>query len=339
MRVARAALLVAALLVHAVAWGQEFTLKLQHFLSARSVAHTRVIQPWCDRLAKDSGGRLKCRIGPDMQFGGEPAELVDQARTGMLDVAYAAIGLAPGRFPRTEVFELPFMADDPEHTARALWAFSQGPAAAEYRDVRLLAIHPQGRAVLHNTRRAVTGVADLKDLRLRVPSRVTRDALNAMRAQAVGMPLRQVPAALSMGMLDGVLATYDGMVEAGVPGNAKFHSETAAGTPALSVAVHVLVMSPATWERLPADLKRVVETASGAGLSVAAARAHAEADAAARKAVAKDSFNTIPAPAVEEMRKAVQPVADAWAKQAGKAGVDAKAVMAAARKALAAAPR
>jgi hypothetical protein len=40
------------------------TLKVHHFLPAGSYANQQFIQPWCDKIAKDSGGKLKCQIYP-----------------------------------------------------------------------------------------------------------------------------------------------------------------------------------------------------------------------------------------------------------------------------------
>ena len=45
-----------------------------------------------------------------MQLGGTPPQLYDQARDGVADIVWTLPGYTPGRFPRIEVFELPFVA-------------------------------------------------------------------------------------------------------------------------------------------------------------------------------------------------------------------------------------
>ena len=45
-----------------------------------------------------------------MQLGGAPPQLFDQARDGVADIIWTLPGNTPGRFPRIEVFELPFVA-------------------------------------------------------------------------------------------------------------------------------------------------------------------------------------------------------------------------------------
>ena len=45
-----------------------------------------------------------------MQLGGTPPQLYDQAKDGVVDIVWTLPGNTPGRFPSTEVFELPFTA-------------------------------------------------------------------------------------------------------------------------------------------------------------------------------------------------------------------------------------
>jgi hypothetical protein len=69
----------------------------------------RLIQPWCDKINKESNDRLKCQIYPTMQLGGTPPQLVDQVRDGVVDLTFTLPGYTADRFPRTEVFEVPFL--------------------------------------------------------------------------------------------------------------------------------------------------------------------------------------------------------------------------------------
>ena len=75
-------LLCAAIVIAASALqAQEVTLKVSHFLPPNSSDQRGVLEPWCDKLAKDSAGKLKCQIYPAMQLGGAPPQLVDQVKT------------------------------------------------------------------------------------------------------------------------------------------------------------------------------------------------------------------------------------------------------------------
>ncbi|MEY4420934.1 MAG: hypothetical protein RLZZ498_1530, partial [Pseudomonadota bacterium] len=97
-KVAAAAAFTAAALSQ-TASAQEVTLKVHHFLPASSFAQTLFIQPWCDRIAKESNNRMKCQIYPSMQLGGSPPQLFEQARDGVADVVWTLPGYTAGRFP------------------------------------------------------------------------------------------------------------------------------------------------------------------------------------------------------------------------------------------------
>ena len=70
--------------------------------------HRLVLQPWAQKVAAKSNGRLKIQIFPAMQLGGAPPQLFDQARDGVADIIWTLPGNTPGRFPKIEVFERPF---------------------------------------------------------------------------------------------------------------------------------------------------------------------------------------------------------------------------------------
>ena len=58
--------LVAALAAFgaAAASAQEVTLKFNHIWNPTAMASVRVIQPWCDKIAKESNNRIKCQMLP-----------------------------------------------------------------------------------------------------------------------------------------------------------------------------------------------------------------------------------------------------------------------------------
>src|SRR5580693_2437961 len=85
------------------------TLKLHHFVSSVSSGHDKFLVPWARKVEQESGGRLRIDIFPSMQLGGTPAQLFDQARDGIVDLAWVVPSLTPGRFPKIEMFELPFV--------------------------------------------------------------------------------------------------------------------------------------------------------------------------------------------------------------------------------------
>ena len=106
--------LAGALSLATAASAQEYTFRLHHLLSAQAPAHTQMLVPWAERIEEMSEGRVEIEIFPAMTLGGAPPELISQVRDGVVDLIWTVNGYTPGLFPRTEVFELPFVyVNDP----------------------------------------------------------------------------------------------------------------------------------------------------------------------------------------------------------------------------------
>ena len=114
------------------ALAQEVTLKLHQFLPAQANVPKLVLDVWADNIEKDSGGRIKIDRYPSMQLGGKPPELMDQAIDGVADVVWTVVGYTPGRFPSTEVFELPFMMTNARATTRAYYEMFEEHMKVEF---------------------------------------------------------------------------------------------------------------------------------------------------------------------------------------------------------------
>src|SRR5262245_17703461 len=97
--------------------------------------------PWAEKIEKESNERIEVQIYPSMQLGGAPPQLFDQVKDGVVDLIWTLPGYTAGRFPLVEVFELPFMMQDPEGTSRAVWEYVQQYDQAEFKDVKPLAFH------------------------------------------------------------------------------------------------------------------------------------------------------------------------------------------------------
>ncbi len=105
------------------ATAQDVTLKLHQMLPPQAQIPAHFLIPWIEKVETESGGRIKIDHYPAMQLGGKPPMLFDQARDGVVDITWTVAGYTPGRFPVSEVFELPFMAASAEATSRAAWDF------------------------------------------------------------------------------------------------------------------------------------------------------------------------------------------------------------------------
>lgn len=289
------------------------TLRVSHFLPPTSTAQTRLIEPWAREVEAQSGGRLKVEIYPAMQMGGKPPQLFDQARTGVADIVWTLPGYTPGRFPKTGVFELPFMVPSAEAGSRALWAFAERHLIAdEYADVRPLALHLHAPGTLHMRDRPVSRAADLAGARVRLPSKPIGEALAALGAAPVGMPVPDTYEALSRGVVTGALLPWEVVGPLRINELTRHHLESDIYT-----ATFLFAMNKARYESLPPDLRAVIDANSGAVLVAAAGRAWDEAEAPARQAAidAGHAVTRLDAAERAEWVRLTRPVIDRWTKR------------------------
>jgi TRAP-type C4-dicarboxylate transport system substrate-binding protein len=312
------------------------TLKLHHSFSSVSSAHNKFLAPWARKVESDSGGRLRIDIFPSMQLGGAPAQLYDQARDGVADIVWAQPSSTPRRFPKIEVFELPFV---PSRRAlvnsKALQAYAAANLGDEVRDVHPICFGCQDHGLVH-ANREVTSLGDLKDLKLRIPTRIAEEALHALGASAVGMPILQLPMAIAQHVVDGCVVPWESMPALKLQDMLKFHTETG-GSPALTTTTFIVAMNKRTYGRLSADLKKVIDDNSGESAAAMAGAMWDDEAATVADMVRQrgDTITTLTAEEEERWRKATEPVIAAWIKTAKEHRIDGAKLLANARALLA----
>ena len=189
---------------------------------------------------------------------------------------------------------------------------------------------------MHTNGRQVKTLADFKGLKLRAPTRQTNKLLAALGASPVGMPLPAIPDAVGKGTIDGFLLPWEVMPSLKLQEMVKFHSETDPARPALYSAVFVFAMNQARYDGLPAELKKVIDNNSGAGLSQQIGKIWDNSQAAGRKAAQDrgNSFYTVPASELDNWVNASAPLVDDWVADMDKRGLPGKQMLAEARELL-----
>ncbi len=319
---------VAALGVSSAAYAQDITLRLHQFLPPPAPVPAQILKPWAQGVEEASGGRIKIEHFDAMSLGGRPPELMDQARDGVVDLSMTVVGYTPGRFPRTEVFELPFMMTNPVATAKAYWEMVETDFQSnEYKDVKVLGAWVHGPGLIHSTD-GVSSLEDMKGLTLRGPTRIINDLMAELGAEPVGMPLPAIPEALSKGVVKATVIPWEVTTAIRLSELVSNHTEFS-GDESLYTAAIVLVMNKAKYEALPDDLRAILDAESGAKLSAFATQVMWDMDAPA-KAIAEEAGNTIVTldeAEVARWKAASQPVIERWIADMDAKGIDGAALI------------
>ena len=333
----RSALLAApALLAAGAARAQEVTLRLHHFLPAVSNVHRHFLMPWAAKVGAESQGRLRVQIFPAMQLGGAPPQLYDQAKDGVVDIIWTLPGNTPGRFPSIEVIELPFVAHKRASVnARVVQELHDTRFRAEFADMQILCAWAHDAGVLH-ARREVRRLEDMAGLKLRFPTRQAGEALRALGAAPIGMPIPQVPEALASGVIDGAVVPWEVVPAIRLHETLRNHTEFP-GSPTFYTASFVLAMNKPRYDALPADLRAVIDANSGQAAAAMAARVWDEQGQPVEDMVRRRGNAIVELSAEESLRwaRATQPVIDNWVRALGERNIQGGALLEQARALLA----
>ncbi|MBV6638826.1 MAG: TRAP transporter substrate-binding protein [Mameliella sp.] len=306
---------------------QDVTLVMHQFLPAQANVPKLILDVWADKVEADSNGRIEIERYPAMQLGGTPPELIDQAIDGVADIVWAVNGFTPGRFPHTEVFELPFMTYDAEATSYAYWKmFEEHMADTDFAQVKILGTWVHGPGMLH-TSDPVDEPTDLEGMKIRGGSRMVNQLLELLGAEPIGLPVTAIPEALSKGVINGTTIPWE--VTAALKVSELVDNHTEFDGPAIYNLTFVLAMNQERYDSLPEDLQKVIDDNSGLEFSVFAGGTMAAADGPARQ-IAVDRGNniiTISAEDAARWEELARPVYDAWVADVADKGIDGQALI------------
>jgi TRAP-type C4-dicarboxylate transport system substrate-binding protein len=274
---------------------------LHHFLPPRATVPSLFITPFAKRLEEETAGALKIDVFPAMQLGGTPPQLFDQAKDGVVDIVWTLPSYTPGRFPKLEALDLPFIAGLAEPTSRAAHMFYERHLKDEFAQVQVLAIHSHGPGLLHMTGDGVRRLEDVVGKRLRIPSRMLHKYVTSLGGAPVGMPVPQVPEALANRVIDGTVLPWEVTASLKIAELTRTHTGFS-GNRGLYTTGFVFAMNKARYESLPADLRAVLDRNTGLPMAAAVGRVMDDGDQPALE-MARRRGNTLLTLDADETRR------------------------------------
>ncbi|SEI13123.1 TRAP transporter substrate-binding protein [Paracoccus alkenifer] len=242
---------------------QEVTLRVHHFLPPTAFPATDMVEHWCETIKTKSEGQMACQIYPAMQLGGTPAQLIDQARDGIVDAVFTVPSYQPGGYLRSEVFELPFIAGTEPVTAMAMYEYVTEHVPQEYSGVRPLWVAVGDPSVLHFKTDPVETTDELRGLKVRSPSRYGAIALEQVDALPVQLPANTITESLARGVIDGVMIPWSAVRMLNMHEETNAHTVFSDNDRPFTNSIAMFLIGERAYSRLPADLQAVIDEASG----------------------------------------------------------------------------
>ena len=237
-------------------------LRFSHFWPATSSISTEVFEPWAKQIEEESNGRLKIEMYPSA--GLSKADVTyESAVKGTIDIGSQAHGYTSGRFPLTQIAELPGLSNTATQMGCILQTlYEDGTIASEYEDSHVLFMYGAGPGSLHTTNKLIRTPEDMKGMRIRRPSAVAGDIIESAGASPVGLPANDMYTSLQRGVVDGLSFPWEAVTAFKIDEITKYHTHIPFYSSALMVA-----MNKDKYESLPDDLKQILDKHSGMALA------------------------------------------------------------------------
>lgn len=234
------------------------TLRMAHFWPGASGINQDIFKAWAETVEQESDGELKVEMYPSGTLAKADA-IYEAVGNGVADIGATAQGYTAGRFPLSQIVELPGVATTATQGACVLQTlYDEGHLDEEYADTRPLFMFTTGPGGIHTIDTDIQKPSDLEGLRIRRPTSVAGDMLENMGASPVGMPAPDIYTAMQRGVVDGLSFPWEGLKGFRINELVNYHTDVPFYT-----LIFVATMNQRTYDSLSPEQQAVIDDNSG----------------------------------------------------------------------------
>ncbi len=212
---------------------------------------------WCDEINKRSDGQVEITYYPAGQLAAAN-KIADAVETGIADIGMSVVSYTMGRFPASELIEMPHNYPNGWTATKAAYDFVKKFNLAEWGNYHLLYFHAHGPQVIYTTKKPVRTLDDLKGLVIRSTG-IGANIIEALGAKGYAAGQGDAYELLSKGTIDGSFTPREplkGWKQAEVV-------NYVTGTYAVgSTAGFFVAMNKAKWDSLPKNIQKIFDEVS-----------------------------------------------------------------------------
>ena len=187
----------------ATAAGAAEDLKFANFMPPTHPYVAGAFQPLAEMVAEKTAGAVTVTLYNGGELGPGPVEQYSRVVDGVAELAVSLPGYTASNFPLTLVAELPGVTTTATGTAD-IWAHID-LFEPEFRRVKLVSLWSSAPNLLYTRDTPVRSPADIKGLKIRVPSRNAGLQVEAWGGSPVSMPVSEIYNAMQTGVIDGAM--------------------------------------------------------------------------------------------------------------------------------------
>jgi TRAP-type transport system periplasmic protein len=215
--------------------------------------HTVLAVEWGKEIQKRTNNAVEIRMYPASTL--TPADqCYDGVLRGISDIGMTVFGYSRGRFPLSEVIDLPLAYKSGVAATTLINRFYAQFKPKEFDESVPMYFHAHGPSIMH-TKKAVYKLEDFKGMKIRCGGLITK-IVNALGGVPVSMPMSECYDALSKGIAEGSTGPYETLYGWKHAEVIKFTTESWGSSSSSGFAV---VMNKEKWNSLPPDVKKVIQ--------------------------------------------------------------------------------
>ena len=301
----------------APAYGQAKPIELTYSIFFPAPApQTQVATDWAKEIEKRTKGRVKITIFPGGTLTAAD-KCYDGVVKGISDIGMSCFAYTRGRFPLTEVADLPVGIKSGLVATKLINAYYKKFNPKELKDVKVMYLHGHGPGFLH-AKTAVEKLEDLKGMKIRCTGLAAK-IVEKLGAVPVAMPMGDTYDSLKRGVVDGSMAPQESLKTWKWGEVVKFTTESWGS--AYSTGFFV-VMNKEKWNSLPKGVKLMIEQVNKEWIE-RQGKNWDDIDKAGREATLAAGNKIITLSKEENMRwaEAVKPILDGYVKNMKEKGL------------------
>ncbi|WP_036217894.1 TRAP transporter substrate-binding protein [Marinospirillum minutulum] len=293
----------------ALANERPITLRFSNIAGPTAFMTTDLFANYFKEIEERTNGKLKIK----MYSGGTLVNAKDTfsaVQNGLVDMAWGVTSYTPGRFPETEVVEVPFYANNIYEASSGLWSLYEKNLLKGFDDVYVFAIVSSGILRAHSTK-PLKSFADLSGNRYRAAGPLVAKALKILDADPVALPVPSIAENLSKNVLTGSINDWNAVFTWGLADYVKWHLDASFGSSPVFITIN-----KRKYEALPEDVRQVLNEMGGRNFIRYWSDSLGGENIRLREKVASSAQDVITVPSEEEvmlLRTRLDPVIDEWA--------------------------
>ncbi len=230
------------------------------FTPDREVTYLTVMRPYAEAVQRATSNALTFEFFPNGGLGRNPAQQPQLVLDGVADIAWVIPSYTPGRFAENEVLELPGVFNNLREATTVSSRLIQRNVLRGYDDFFVIGLFCTAPYSIH-TNFPVNTIADLRGKKIRASSAIESAGIRALGAVPVGMPVTEIPEAMSRRAIDGATSHMSPLFDFGLDRVTNNHFFIRLGVVPLAI-----LMSKRRFDALPAAAQAALRQHAGEGL-------------------------------------------------------------------------